>query len=152
MLAMVAGCGSFRVPTADDLIPQTPKFELKTLPNAPVRKLGPPALVGPDGSCAATGVEPEFAGSGIALQMSECDVVQRAGPPQDVQISANARGQRLTVLTYAGERAGVYRFVAGRLASMERGPEPPAPEAPAKKKPAKKSSKSAKTSAPSSPD
>jgi hypothetical protein len=131
--ALAAGCSGVRIPTADDLIPQAPKFELKTMPSNPaLRALGPPALIGPEGSCSAA--SGEFPGAGIALEMSECDVVQRAGPPDNIDISANARGERIAVLTYGrGERPGIYRFVAGRLVSIERGPEPPAPERPAKK-------------------
>src|SRR5947209_7086062 len=90
---MVAACGGMRVPTAEDLIPQAPKFELKTLPSSPVQRLGPPTLVGPDGSCSPTG-QSEFPGSGIALRMSECDVVQRAGPPEHVDISVTQAGER----------------------------------------------------------
>jgi hypothetical protein len=77
---------------------------------------------------------------GIALDMSECDVVRAVGYPGQVEISTNERGERSVILTYVeGERAGVYRFVAGRLKSMERAPEPPAPAKPAPaKKPGKK--------------
>ena len=140
--ASVAGCGSVSMPTVDDLIPNTPKFELKTLPpSRPIRPLGAPSLIGPDGSCAAPAAAPEFAGSGIGLDMSECDVVQRAGAPDNIDISANPRGDRAVVLTYArGERAGIYRFTAGRLISVERGPEPPAPERSAPKKKTKSKS------------
>jgi hypothetical protein len=131
--ALATGCSGLSIPTADDLIPQAPKFELKTMPSNPaLRALGPPALIGPEGSCSAA--SGEFPGAGVALEMSECDVVQRAGPPDNIDISANARGERVAVLTYGrGERPGIYRFVAGRLVSIERGAEPPAPERPAKK-------------------
>jgi hypothetical protein len=65
---------------------------------------------------------------GVALQMTECDVVRRAGAPERVELGANERGERAVVLTYArGPRPGVYRFAGGRLYSIERGPEPPAP-------------------------
>lgn len=135
---MLAACSNIRVPTADDLVPQAPKFELKTLPSTPVRRLGPPGLVGPDGNCSTATGESEFAGSGIALQMSECDVVQRAGPPQNLDISATSRGERSVTMRYEGDRGGVYRFVSGRLVSIERSGEPVAPDRPARKKPAKK--------------
>ena len=56
------------------------------------------------------------------------------GAPENVDISANARGDRTAVLTYQrSERPGIYRFVAGRLVSIERVAEPPQPERPAKK-------------------
>jgi hypothetical protein len=133
--ATVAAC-SFNVPTAEDLLPNTPKFEFKTIPPArQLRVLSAPVLVGPDGSCAASAAEPEFSGGGIALDMSECDVVQRAGRPDNIDISTDPGGTRTVVLTYAsGDRPGIYRFASGRLRSIERGAEPPQPERPAKKK------------------
>jgi len=141
-LAGLAGCSSFHVPDPGDLVPQAPKFELKTLPTAPVRTLGTPVLVNPDGTCAGAASN-EFSGSGIALKMSECDVVQRIGPPQNVDISANARGERTAVLTYGGDRAGTYRFVSGRLTNIESAAQA-APETPAKKKSSRKSATSAR--------
>ncbi len=82
---------------------------------------------------------------GIALQMTECQVVQLAGYTDRVEISANERGQRAVTLTYmSGARPGIYRFMGGRLASMERVAEPPQP---AKKQP-QRPTKSAKKSAP----
>jgi hypothetical protein len=135
----VAACSG--LPAAQDFLPQAPKLEFRTLPpTRPIRALGPPRLIGRDGSCAAPAQQPEFSGGGIALDMSECDVVERAGPPENIDISTNARGQRMAVLTYlGGERPGIYRFVAGRLVSIERGPELPAPEPPARKRTPKKS-------------
>jgi len=129
-----AACSSVSLPTADDLIPNAPKFELKTLPsNAPLRSTKPPTLIGQDGSC-SSGDSGEFIGGGVALEMSECDVVRRIGAPQNVAIGANARGDRTAVLTYQqGDRPGIYRFVAGRLVSIERTVEPVEPERPAKK-------------------
>ncbi len=62
---------------------------------------------------------------GIALQMTECDVVRRAGAPEQVQIGTNERGERTAVITYIrGSRPGIYHFAAGRLTSIERAPEP----------------------------
>jgi hypothetical protein len=79
-------------------------------------------------------------GGGVALGMSECDVVARLGQPTAVNLGSNPNGLRSAVLTYnAGPRPGIYRFVGGRLAEMDRveGP-PPAPEKKTtKKKPAK---------------
>ena len=83
----------------------------------------------------------EIVAGGIGLGMTECDVVRRAGPVDNVEIGTTPRGERSTVLTYMrGERPGIYRFVNGRLRSVERGPEPPPPPKPEKpkKKPAKK--------------
>jgi hypothetical protein len=80
----------------------------------------------------------------VALEMTECEVARALGPPQRVEIGTNERGERTLVTTYMGsDRNGVYRFKAGRLASMERGPEPPAPPPSAKKPPKKPAKKAA---------
>jgi hypothetical protein len=94
----------------------------------------------PDASAGATPT-PVVHG-GVALGMAECEVVRAAGQPQNVEISTNEHGDRNVIITYqGGDRSGIYRFVAGRLVSIERGPEPAAPE---KKKPvAKKRAKKA---------
>jgi hypothetical protein len=85
-------------------------------------------------------------GDGIALGMSECDVVFRAGAPNDVQIGKNPNGDRTAVLTFNnGPRPGIYHFEAGALMEVERAQTAPAPAQTAKKKPAspKASSKQA---------
>jgi hypothetical protein len=113
-----------------------------------LRPAGPADLVGPDGQCASLepapdpGAEPQAPSQGgISLQMTECDVVRRAGAPEQVEMGANERGERSVVLTYIrGARPGVYRFASGRLVSIERGPEPPAPARPQKGATAKKRS------------
>src|SRR5262245_17691178 len=103
-----------------------------------LRPAGPADLVGPEGQCAAAGAPadgdasppeaPASAPGGIALQMTECDVVRRAGAPERVELGTNERGDRTAVLTYTrGTRPGIYRFANGRLVSVERGPEPEAP-------------------------
>ena len=57
---------------------------------------------------------------GIALQMTECDVVRRAGAPEQLQIGADERGERAVVITYIrGPRPGIYRF-ARRTADVDR--------------------------------
>ena len=72
--------------------------------------------------------------TGIALQMTECQVVAVAGSTDRVEISAGPGGQRLVTLTYvSGERPGIYRFVNGRLNTMERVAEQPQPRRAAKK-------------------
>src|SRR4051794_23880915 len=69
--------------------------------------------------------------SGIGLQMTECQVVRVAGYTDRVEIGADPRGQRTVTLTYlSGDRPGIYRFVGGRLASMERVAEPAQPKKP----------------------
>lgn len=88
-------------------------------------------LVDAQGACASAGGE---AGGGVGLDMTECQVVAALGAPQAVDISRNERGDRVATMTFAsGERAGVYRFVSGRLASVERAAgaaEPPARKPP----------------------
>jgi len=95
-----------------------------------------PAPLAP-GSAQPGGSRP---GPGIALEMSECDLVRAAGYTGQVEISRNERGERSVVLTYLqGEHPGIYRFVSGRLKSIERAPELPAAAKPAApKKPGKK--------------
>ena len=124
-------------------------------------------LVGADGRCASPGVAtaqlaepaptqttapadtdqqkveptmPQVAG-GIALGMTECQTVQRAGVPSNVAISAGDKGERRAVLTFlSGPWPGIYTFADGRLKVIDRAPEQPKPAAaPAKKTPKKKS-------------
>jgi hypothetical protein len=77
-------------------------------------------------------------GGGIALGMSECDVVARLGQPTAVNPGQNPNGIRSLTLTYqTGPRPGIYRFEGGRLAEMDRVEAPP-PAAPEKKTPKKK--------------
>ena len=58
---------------------------------------------------------------GIALSMTECQVVSVAGYTDRVEIGANERGERVVTLTYlSGDRPGIYRFRGGRLVNMER--------------------------------
>jgi hypothetical protein len=144
---------SFRTPTADQV------FRPLSVTNVKDRVLPPVApedMVDASGRCAGAYVPPsastseqpvtvQEAGvpmipSAVALEMTECDVVKRAGFPERVDIGSTERNERQVTLTYSGgARPGIYTFVAGRLKSMERGPEPP-PTKPAKKpaKPAPK--------------
>jgi hypothetical protein len=87
-------------------------------------------------------------GGAVALGMSECDVVFRAGQPGAVQIGKNPNGDRTAVLTYqTGPRPGIYRFEHGALVEMDRAAEP-APQQTVKKK----SAKSAKSNKPPKKD
>jgi hypothetical protein len=75
----------------------------------------------------------------VALGHTECDVVRGIGAPDSVNLSTNGRGDRVAVVNYSkGPRAGIYTFTAGRLSSVERGPEPVEQPKPAKSKPKKK--------------
>ncbi len=80
----------------------------------------------------------------VALGHTECDVVRGIGAPDNVNISANPRGDRVAVVTWShGPRAGIYTFTAGRLASIEAVPTPPeAPKTAKSKKTAKKKQQS----------
>jgi hypothetical protein len=77
---------------------------------------------------------------GIALGITECQALQRAGQPGNVAIGVGERGERSVVLTYlSGPWPGIYRFADGWLKVIERAPVPPEPpKAPPKKKIAKK--------------
>ncbi len=76
---------------------------------------------------------------GIALQMTECDVVRRAGPVEKIDFGSDDRGERVVTLTYLrGPWPGIYRFAGGRLVSIERAPAPPPAPAKAQKAPVKK--------------
>lgn len=114
-------------------------------------------LVNAEGQCAMTAAEAQAAPDGasdgmqqasllpggIALQMTECDVVRRAGAPEQLQIGADERGDRSVVITYIrGPRPGIYRFAAGRLTSIERAPAAPGAKAPKARSKAKKAARS----------
>jgi hypothetical protein len=100
--------------------------------------MAPPPGATDANALAAGGPVPSTTGS-VALGHTECDVVRGIGAPENVNFSNNARGDRVTVITYSrGQRAGIYTFTAGRLSSIERGPEPVAQPKAAKPKPKKK--------------
>jgi hypothetical protein len=150
---------SFRAPTSDSIFRplSVTNVKDKVLPPVP-----PDDLVDASGRCAnayaapapsagdqvgaqapepVTGAGVALLPSAVALDMSECDVVKRAGFPERVDLGANDRRERTATLTYStGPRPGIYNFVDGRLKSMERGAEPP-PEPKVAKKPAKKPAK-----------
>jgi hypothetical protein len=112
-----------------------------------------PAASGGQGAGFEGGLEPGAGGpgsvappvlGGVALGMSECDAVRRAGHPSNVAIGAGGGGERKVVLTYLeGPWPGIYTFSDGRLKEVDAVPEPEKPKVPAKKK--KKPVKRAKT-------
>jgi hypothetical protein len=155
-----AGCSSISDATDKDAgwfskpmhLFETPSFmATSTAPKTETRRaVTPEDLVDASGSCAgaasASAVSPDgtaapgpTAPGGIALGMTECEVVQRAGRPERVDVGADGSA-RSVVLTYPqGERAGIYRFSGGRLQIMDRvaeAPKPAKPAKPVKKKPA----------------
>ena len=126
--------------TANDLVAAN-----GSCPPPPAVQRAPAAAAGsqPDSAPPATDI---LLGGGVALGMSECDVVFRAGAPNAVQIGKNPNGDRTADLTFnSGPRPGTYHFQAGALVAVERGQMAPAPAPTAKKKPAspKASSKQA---------
>ena len=103
--------------------------------------MAPPA--GPAGANAladgAAGAPAPTTTGTVALGHTECDVVRGIGAPDSVNLSNNPRGDRVAVINYSkGQRAGIYSFTAGRLTSIERGPEPVAQPKIAKPKAKKK--------------
>jgi hypothetical protein len=128
---------------------------IETPPLTPNRPITAEDLVSADGLCpgmttgapadanaltdgAAAAPPPSTTGT-VALGHTECDVVRGIGAPENVNLSRNERGDRVAVVSYShGQRAGIYTFTAGRLSSIERGPEMAAPPKPVKPKAAKK--------------
>jgi hypothetical protein len=125
-----------RTITANDLVDASgacPAAAAPTPPPAP-----PPQS--PDGAGAppAAPEQSSLLGGGIGLGMSECEVVERAGAPNAVNLGSTPGRERTAVLTYSsGPRPGIYHFVAGRLSDIERVAEPEPPPSEKKKKPAK---------------
>ena len=89
--------------------------------------VAPPAA---EGQAGAPGASPSPEAStplpgAISLDMTECDVVRHIGVPEKVEIGTGESGERSATLTYlGGQKPGIYTFRAGRLAAMERAPEP----------------------------
>jgi hypothetical protein len=129
-----------RVLTAEDMVDGEGRCASAPLASAePVAPAAPatpgaPAVPGANADPVTVPANPAATTSGgIALGMSECDVVKRAGPAEKVVINSNAGAERSVVLTYVHSmRPGTYNFVGGRLVSIERVEEPPPPPKPAK--------------------
>ncbi|MDA9549723.1 hypothetical protein ACM43_35755 [Bradyrhizobium sp. CCBAU 45321] len=101
-------------------------------PDKPVRAED---LVSADGACPGMAPPPGPAdanasttapmGGTVALGHTECDVVRGIGAPSTVNLSNDAGGRRVAVVTWTtGPRAGIYTFTAGRLSSIEGNPDP----------------------------
>ena len=139
--------GSFRMPTLDEklrlpsmsapvVVEEKKAVTANDLVDAqgncvgtPMASAAPPATAEGAGNDPVTmPMTPALAVGGIALGMSECDVVKRAGPPEKVAIGQNERAERTLSLTYLhNTRPGIYNFTAGRLVTMDRVDEPPPP-------------------------
>lgn len=159
---MVAGCASTSDIFSSDLLSKDADWfsrsgrtfiknvSIEAPPLTPDRRVTPDDLISADGLCPGMAPPVGAAGSNaladtavsapkttgvVALGHTECDVARGAGAPDSVNLSTNAAGERVAVLTYSrGPRAGIYTFNAGRLATIERGPEPVAPPKVAKPK------------------
>lgn len=150
------------VPEMRTLLPSNSNTYLNATAMRSLRPVGPEDLVDGQGMCAgAPGPAPAPEGSPaaadgqlrvirpVALEMTECEVARALGAPSSADLGTNEGGQRSLVLTYStGDRPGIYRFAAGRLVSIERGPEAPAPAKPDKKS-GKKPAPAKKTTRPS---
>jgi len=119
------------LPKDDNLLNSRLTYGGAQIPNQTTRPLTAADFVDANGQCpaeevveSADGAAPVVSG-GIALQMSECQVVRRAGAPDRVEAGTNERGERAVTLTYLrGAWPGIYRFSEGRLTVMERVAEP----------------------------
>jgi hypothetical protein len=162
---VIAGCSSASDMFSSDLLSKDAEWfsrpgrlfirniSIETPPLSPNQPVGPADLVSAEGYCPGmatpggpgdanaladgAAAAPAASTSGtVALGHTECDVVRGIGAPASVNLSSNPRGDRVAVVTYSqGQRAGIYTFTAGRLTSIERGPEPVAPPRTAKSKP-----------------
>lgn len=143
---------SFRPPDAGTLLRSS---TIAAVRETRLRPVTPEDLVDAQGYCAATAPPPPpppdpeapidvsamppqaprvaLNPGGIALEMTECDVAQRAGRPERVEIGGGQGPDRTAILTYInGPRPGIYHFTGGRLSSLDRAPEPPPPPKPVK--------------------
>jgi hypothetical protein len=163
---LVAGCASGSDMFSSDLLSKDAEWfsrpgrvfvrnvSIETPPLTPDRPVTPDDLISADGMCPgmappggaadanalsdASAAPPKTTGA-VALGHTECDVARGAGAPDNVNLSTDAAGRRVAVLTYThGVRAGIYTFVGGRLNMVDRAPVAEAPPKAAKPKPRKK--------------
>jgi hypothetical protein len=150
---LVTGCGGASSLFQSDLLSKDAEWfsrpgrlfiknvSIETPPLTPDKPVTAEDLVSAEGACpgmappgaptdanamtdGAAGAPPVQSGT-VALGHTECDVVRGIGAPDNVNISNNARGDRVSVINWSqGPRAGIYTFTAGRLTSIERGQEP----------------------------
>ena len=126
-------------------------ISIESPPLTPDKPVGAEDLVSADGACPgmapppgpadanASTTAPAAMGGTVALGHTECDVVRGIGAPSSVNLSNDAAGRRVAVVTWnTGPRAGIYTFTAGRLSSIEGTPEAPVAPKPAKPKEKKK--------------
>jgi hypothetical protein len=142
--SMMPDMSEFRVPNRNTFLPTSTAAYVG--PVSQTGAVGPNELVNAQGACAPgapTQGSPEASTTAsiprsVGLEMPECDIVRALGQPQSVDIGSES-GMRMVALTYrTGDRPGIYRFYAGRLKSIEQGPDPLPAAAPSAKTPAKK--------------
>ncbi|OKO82847.1 hypothetical protein AC630_12545 [Bradyrhizobium sp. AS23.2] len=127
-------------------------ISIESPPLTPEKPVGAEDLVSTDGACPgvapppgpadanASTTAPAPTGGTVALGHTECDVVRGIGAPSTVNLSNDAAGRRVAVVTWTtGPRAGIYTFTSGRLSSIEGTPEAPVMPKATKPKPKKKS-------------
>ena len=94
-------------------------------PAATTGSAPPPDRLMPEGgasSAALSSGQPVL--GGIALNMTECQVVRRAGTPSNIAIGSGKKGERTAVLSYlGGEWPGIYHFESGRLKVIDAAPD-----------------------------
>ncbi|MBR0901659.1 hypothetical protein [Bradyrhizobium liaoningense] len=151
---LVAGCSG----SAGDLLSKDAEWfqkpgrlfikniSIESPPLTPDKPVGAEDLVSADGGCPGMAPPPGPAdanasttapmGGTVALGHTECDVVRGIGAPSSVNLSNDAVGRRVAVVTWTtGPRAGIYTFTAGRLSAIEGNPDPqPVPRAAKPKK------------------
>jgi hypothetical protein len=167
---LMAGCSSPASMFSSDLLSKDADWfsrpgrvfirnvSIETAPLTPDKPVTPDDFVSADGQCPGmpppgapadanaltdgASAAPTSRPGAVALGHTECDVVRGIGAaPDNVGLSNNARGDRVATLSYSrGPRPGIYTFTAGRLSSVERGPEPVGQPKAAKPKPKKKPS------------
>jgi hypothetical protein len=162
---VIAGCSGASDMFSSDLLSKDAEWfsrsgrlfiknvSIETPPLTPNKSITTDDLVSAEGYCAgmappggsnalaegAAASPPPTTTGTVALGHTECDVVRGIGSPGSVNLSNNARGDRVAVITYMqGQRAGIYTFTGGRLTSIERAPGAVVQPKPAgsKKKPA----------------
>jgi len=111
-------------------------------PPSPASPAPPPDRLEPASGLGGNSLPPVL--GGIALGMSECQVVRRAGRPGNVSIASGANGGRQVTISYpTGTWPGIYHFADGRLKEIDRAPEAAKP--PPKVKKIRKKATRAKT-------
>lgn len=138
---LLAGCSGTDLLSKDAQWFNTPSrlfiknISIESPPLTPDKPVRAEDLVSADGACPGMAPPPGPAdanasttapmGGTVALGHTECDVVRGIGAPANVNLSNDAAGRRVAVVTWTtGPRAGIYTFTSGRLSSIEGNPEP----------------------------